>query len=471
MKSVLKNNRFTEYDVIVIGAGQSGCEAALASARDKSKTLVLNISLDSIGIMPLSNTAGGFIKSGLLKEIDILGSEITRNVDRTFINIKTMKDKIEKAPETLRAVVDKRKYFINMKKVLDNQENLDSRQGLVVDIEKNRNTFSVRTSDGISYKCRSAVISTGTFLNGKIFWGSHNLEAGRQGEINSKRFPLNLEKIGFKFRRARVYSSPALDGKTIDFNRIKPQKFDKKPAMFSYNGKFDGRIQLKNYETCMEKKHIKEIFPFSGLNNNENMVIIEEFLSKYYKNYEGRILVQPEGYDTGEMYLDNLPMFFSEEEQLKIIKNFKGLENAAITRPGYGIEYSILAPFQVNSRLESTEIEGMFFAGNINGTSGYEESASQGIMAGINASRFSKIIELIDIKEDYGYLGLLLNGISPDLEKMPYGIADLEKRKEIDYNFPDVYEKLINIMEKMKRKDEIREIEKKYRRFMKNWKT
>lgn len=418
---MIKTEENFKYDVIVIGAGHSGCEAALASARDNAKTLLISINMDSIANMPFSGTVGGFGRGQLIREIDILGAEISRNIDKNYIHMQTLKSPENPSIETLRAIVDKRRYFLSMKEVLENQSNLDLRQGLVVDIKGEEAKYNLYTSDGIIYHCKSIIICTGTFLGAKVFWGEYIIEAGRQGEICSKEFLSSLKKLGIRFGRLKDYAAPLVDKKTINISNLKKQSLSRSPQFFSHESNYKARDQLHSYIAYIDSN-------FAGwvLNNMEKNAIIagssKQVASQDYYSIEDKILngekiegkkvfIQPIGRDTSEAYLNGLETAISEKMQTKMIRKIKGIEEARITRPGYGVEYNYLMPFQLNSSLESKDFKGIFFAGQINGTAGYEESAAQGIVAGINASRELKNLESIIIERKDGYIGILINDI------------------------------------------------------------
>ena len=410
-----------DYEVVVIGGGHAGCEAALASARNGVKTLLISISMDSIALMPFGGTIGGIGKSQIIREIDTLGGEIPKNTDRNYINMIKVLDQEEQALKTIQAVVDRRRYFLSMKKVLEDQNNLDLRQGLVVRIEKKFKNFSLHTSDGIIYSCSTIVICTGTFLKAKIFWGRSMIEAGRQGEICSRRLSMSIEKMGVKFDRIRSYAAPLIDRKTIDINNLLEQPYDRCREMFSHESKFNGRKQLNNYIAFADRGCTGYILKsVNKVKNSERYIYSEK--GGDVNSIEGRILenknkeefkvyIQPVGRDTNEMYLQGLETALPEEVQVRMIRKISGLENVEMTRPGYNVEYNYLKPFQIKRNLESKNIEGIFFAGHINGTGSYEEAAAQGIIAGINAARKSRDLDRMIIERKDGYIGMIISDL------------------------------------------------------------
>ena len=253
------NQKFYRYDVLVTGAGHAGCEAALASARMGAKTLLLTISIDTIALLPCNSAIGGPGRGQLVREIDALGGEMGKNVDRTFINSRMLNTSKGPALRTARAIVDKRKYFLSMKETIENQKNLDIRQGLVTGVKSLIEGYRVYLSDDTSFFCRSLVISTGTFLRGRIFWGEHEIDAGRQGEINSVKLVKSLESMGFKFGRLRTETPPRVDKKTVDFSETEIQPHDLKPGMFSFDNIYDGREQVDNFITYIDRGCIEYI--------------------------------------------------------------------------------------------------------------------------------------------------------------------------------------------------------------------
>ena len=351
---------------------------------------------------------------------------------------------------------------------------LELKQGLAVDIRKGVKEWYVLTSDGNRYKTSCIVVSTGTFLRAKIFWGKRIIEAGRQGEIASRRLPLNLEKLGFRFGRLRIGTPPRVDRKTVDISRMKVQPYDEYPEMFSYGSKRDRRAQQENYVTYIGKECTGYILnnlvgstAYNGSINHKE--------SRYYPSIKDKILkfgskrrylvyVQPEGADTSEMYLYGLPMDFSEEVQMKILKRIKGLENSVVTRPGYGLEYDYLLPNQIKNSLESFKKEGIFFAGQINGTVGYEEAAAQGIIAGINAARKSRKIDSIIVNRQDGYIGVLIDDITAEGVGRPYRMLVSKNEYRFSHRHDNADKRMVKILQILGYKDKVGKIVEKYRK-------
>jgi tRNA uridine 5-carboxymethylaminomethyl modification enzyme len=470
--NVFKNSEYYKYDVIVIGAGHAGCEAALASARSGTKTLFITISLDSIAFMPCNSAIGGPGRGQLVRELDVLGGEMSRNVDRNFIHSRMLNISKGPALRAIRATVDKRQYFLSMKYILENQENLFLKQGLLVGIETNKDGFAVYTSDDNSYECRSMVICTGTFLRGKIFWGKYEREAGRQGEINSNKLVYCLERMGYKFGRLRTETPPRVDKKTINFKDLKIQRYDDLPEMFSYDNEFDGRDQVNNYITYIDRDCINyilynikrsSIYEKELISENPKFCpSIEDKVNRFKKRERHLVFIQPEGKDTNEMYLHGLYNTFSENIQEGIVHRIKGLEKAIITRPGYGVEYDYLLPHQIKNNLESKKHINLFFAGQINGTTGYEEAASQGIIAGLNASLGVKGKGSIIIGRNDGYIGILIDDLTTKGVSEPYRMLTSRNEFRLIHRHDNADFRMIKFLKRLGLKEKVSKIEKKY---------
>ena len=460
-----------DYDVIVIGAGHAGCEAAAAAARTGSKTLLLTINLDSISVMPCNSAIGGPGRGQLVREIDALGGLIAKNTDLNYIHSRKVNTSKGPALRTVRAVVDKRKYFLSMKNIIEKHENLYTRQGLVTGIDKKNNIYNIYTSDFICFKCKSAVIATGTFLEGKIFWGNYYINAGRHGEINSSKLLKNLKQMGYSFGRLRTETPPRVDKKSINIQKLIKQQYDDPPEMFSYENKYDGRNQIVNYLTYLEKDCIDYILKNIGKSsinlkkmdseNPKYCPSIEDKVKRFSEIKRHQVFVQPEGINTNEMYLHGLFTTFDEKIQQGIIRKISGLENASITRPGYGVEYSYLLPMQINNKLESKTHKNLFFAGQINGSTGYEEAAAQGIIAGLNASLSLKKKEIL-IKRHNGYIGVLIDDITNKGVTEPYRMLTSRNEFRIFHRHDNADLRMINILKIIGNNEKVKAISSKY---------
>jgi len=454
-----KNNSFYKYDVIVIGAGHAGCEAAKAAAGAGAKTLMITINLDSLGTMPCNSAIGGPGRGQLVRELDVLGGEMGKNTDKNYIHSRIMNISKGPALRTIRAIVDKKRYFITMKYMLENCANLDIRQGLAESIRMEKDNYIIQASDGDCYDCKCVVIATGTFLRSSIFWGKHKIKAGRQGEINSTSFAFSLEKLGYKFARLRTETPPRIDLRTVNTEFLKVQYFDKKPEMFSYESQYTERKQLNNYITYIEKDCIKYILenissaPAIQKKNTSRSPkycpSIEDKVTNFYNRVRHPVFIQPEGIESNEMYLHGLFTTFSEEVQQGIVRRIKGLENAVITRPGYGVEYDYLQPFQINNNLESKKHPGIYFSGQVNGTTGYEEAAAQGIIAGYNAALKSKGKSPIAMEREDGYIGVLIDDIVLKGTTEPYRMLTSRNEYRLYHRHDNADFRMVKFLKKL----------------------
>ncbi|MFC1559702.1 tRNA uridine-5-carboxymethylaminomethyl(34) synthesis enzyme MnmG [Candidatus Margulisiibacteriota bacterium] len=433
-----------EYDVIVIGAGHAGCEAALAAARIGCKTIIITGNADTVALMSCNPAVGGPAKSQLVSEVDALGGEMGMNTDKTFLQMKILNTTKGPAVQSLRAQSDKKMYNINMKRALEDQENLDLKQGLVEEILVNRNNRveGVRTKLDVIYIGKTVVVCTGTFLNGVIHTGLKHMEAGRAGEFPSKGLSDSLRKIGLKLGRLKTGTPPRIDRRTIDFSKMTIQPGDKNLNLFSFIWEYadlgmkvpeNPQVELPQvpcHLTHTNKKTHKIILAnldrsplYAGKIKGVGpryCPSIEDKVVRFKDKERHQIFIEPEGRTTLEMYPQGLNTSLPEDVQRKLLHTMAGLEHVEIVRPGYAIEYDYVIPSQLKRTLETKDISGLFNAGQINGTSGYEEAAAQGIVAGINAAMKVKGKEPLILRRDDSYIGTLIDDLITKDHAEPY---------------------------------------------------
>ncbi|MDO4481577.1 MAG: tRNA uridine-5-carboxymethylaminomethyl(34) synthesis enzyme MnmG [Bacillota bacterium] len=422
-----------EYDVIVVGAGHAGCEAALAPARMGLKTLMLSMTLESIAMMPCNPSIGGTGKGHLVREIDALGGEMGINIDKAFIQSTMLNTSKGPAVHSLRAQADKQQYHYQMKKTMEAQENLDIKQAEVVDLlVENGKACGVVVKTGAKYMAKAVILATGTYLGGKIFIGESVSEGGPNGLAAANELSSALEREGIGLRRFKTGTPARVDGKTINYDKTIPQYGDEKNVPFSFMNDPIEKEQIQCYLTYTnEKTHevIKENLHRSALYGGKIVGIgprycpsIEDKVVRFADKERHQTFIEPEGLYTDEMYVQGMSTSLPEDVQLEFYRTIAGLEDVKIVRPAYAIEYDCIDSTTLKLSLEHRKVENLFCAGQFNGSSGYEEAAAQGLIAGINAALKIQGREPLILDRSEAYIGVLIDDLVTKGTSEPYRI-------------------------------------------------
>lgn len=475
------------YDVAVIGAGHAGCEAALASARMGMKTVMFSINLDSLAMLPCNPSIGGTGKGHLVREVDALGGQMGLIIDRAMVQSKMLNTRKGPAVHSLRAQADKTKYHVEMKKVIENTEGLDLKQGEIIEIEVvDGRVKSLLTSTGARYEVKAIILATGTYLGGKIFIGSAVFQSGPNGLAPSLKLAENLKSHGLEIWRFKTGTPARVNKRSLDYTKMEPQYGDSKPTAFSF---MNDHVEFKelpcwltytNQEThTVIQRNILRSAMFGGQiegTGTRYCPSIEDKITRFADKDRHQLFIEPEGYETNEMYVQGMSTSLPEDVQTAFMKTIPGLESVEVMRPAYAIEYDCLDPSQLKNTLEVKTIENLFSAGQFNGSSGYEEAAAQGIIAGINAALKLKGAPPFTLDRSEAYIGVLIDDLVTKGTNEPYRMmtsraeyrlllrqdnADMrltEKSYRLGLATQERYERLVNKMENIEK--EMKRLEK-----------
>lgn len=411
-----------EYDVIVVGAGHAGCEAAISCARLGAKVLLATLNVDNIAMMPCNPAIGGPAKSTLVREIDALGGVMGEAADETYIQMKMLNSSKGPAVRALRAQSDKKQYIDFMRNIIENNENIFLRQACITDLITNDGVVCGAVDEfGIEYKARSIILTTGTSLSGRIFVGLQSYSAGRLGEKAAIGLSDSLMKLGINIKKLKTGTPPRVDKRTIDYSKMTIQPGDEVLNFYSFKPNRPVRPQYPCYLTrtneethAIIKANLDKSPMYKGLIHGVGpryCPSIEDKVVRFSENPSHHIFIEPEGLNTYEVYIQGFSSSLPADVQLKMLRTLPGLEKAHVIKPAYAVEYDYVPAVQTTHSLMSKTIKGLFFAGQINGTSGYEEAAAQGLIAGINAMNYLNNTEMLELPRSSSYIGTLIDDL------------------------------------------------------------